>query len=132
MKKVIIVGAGGRDFHNFNVAFRDNEECEGVAFTAAQIPGIDDRVYPPALAGRLYPRGIRVVSEEKLTEPIDAAECDAVIAGTPFELGRVVKSRHPIRHVTYALVETGKPDLVDVLEPVIQRARSRQDEGVLT
>jgi predicted GTPase len=79
MKKVIIVGAGGRDFHNFNVAFRDNEDCEVVAFTAAQIPGIDDRVYPPALAGRLYPRGIRVVPEEKLTELIHETHADEVV-----------------------------------------------------
>ena len=79
MKKVIIVGAGGRDFHNFNVAFRDNEDYEVVAFTAAQIPGIDDRVYPPALAGRLYPRGIRVVPEEKLTELIHETHADEVV-----------------------------------------------------
>ena len=46
MRKLIIMGAGGRDFHNFNVAFRDDPETEIVAFTAAQIPGIDDRVYP--------------------------------------------------------------------------------------
>jgi predicted GTPase len=79
MKKVIIVGAGGRDFHNFNVAFRDDEDVEVVAFTAAQIPGIDDRVYPPALAGRRYPRGIRVAPEEKLTELINETHADEVI-----------------------------------------------------
>lgn len=79
MKKVIIVGAGGRDFHNFNVAFRENEEVEVVAFTAAQIPGIDDRIYPPALAGRLYPNGIRVVPEERLTELINETHADEVI-----------------------------------------------------
>lgn len=79
MKKVIIVGAGGRDFHNFNVAFRDHEDYEVVAFTAAQIPGIDDRIYPPALAGRLYPRGIRVASEAKLTELIQETHADEVV-----------------------------------------------------
>ena len=57
MRKVIIMGAGGRDFHNFNVAFRDDPDTEVVAFTATQIPGIDERVYPrvaggPALPGR--------------------------------------------------------------------------------
>ena len=51
MRKVIIMGAGGRDFHNFNVAFRDDPDTEVVAFTATQIPGIDERVYP-AVAGR--------------------------------------------------------------------------------
>ena len=60
MRKLIIMGAGGRDFHNFNVAFRNDRETEVVAFTAAQIPGIDDRVYPPALAGTRYPNGIPV------------------------------------------------------------------------
>ena len=79
MKKVVIVGAGGRDFHNFNVAFRDSEEFEVVGFTAAQIPGIDDRVYPPALAGRLYPKGIRVLPEEKLTELINETHADEVV-----------------------------------------------------
>ena len=60
MRKLIIMGAGGRDFHNFNVAFRDDPETEVVAFTATQIPGIDDRVYPAALAGPLYPTGIEI------------------------------------------------------------------------
>ena len=55
MRKVIIMGAGGRDFHDFNVAFRDDPDTEVVAFTATQIPGIDDRVYPASLAGPLLP-----------------------------------------------------------------------------
>ena len=59
MRKLIIMGAGGRDFHNFNVAFRNDPETEVVAFTAAQIPGIDDRGYPAALAGPLYPTASR-------------------------------------------------------------------------
>ena len=54
-KRVIIMGAAGRDFHNFNVYFRDNAQYEVVAFTATQIPDIEGRVYPAALAGRLYP-----------------------------------------------------------------------------
>jgi predicted GTPase len=58
MRKLIIMGAGGRDFHNFNVAFREDPETEAVAFTAAQIPGLDDRVYPPALAEPRYPKSI--------------------------------------------------------------------------
>ena len=79
MRKVIVMGAGGRDFHNFNVAFRDDEDVEVVAFTAAQIPGIDDRVYPPALAGRRYPRGIPVRPEEELTELIRSEGVDDVV-----------------------------------------------------
>ncbi len=65
-KKVIILGAGGRDFHNFNTVFRDDDAYEVLAFTAAQIPGIEDRRYPPELAGRLYPEGIPIVPESDL------------------------------------------------------------------
>ena len=68
MRKTIIMGAGGRDFHNFNVAFRDDPDAEVVAFTATQIPGIDDRVYPPSLAGPRYPDGIPIRPEEELTQ----------------------------------------------------------------
>lgn len=66
MKNVIIMGAAGRDFHNFNVFFRDNENYRVVAFTATQIPDIEDRKYPPVLAGRLYPKGIPIRAEEEL------------------------------------------------------------------
>ena len=59
MKKVLILGAAGRDFHNFNTYFRDNPEYKVVAFTATQIPDIEGRKYPAVLAGKLYPKGIR-------------------------------------------------------------------------
>jgi len=65
-KNIIIIGAAGRDFHNFNTYFRDNEEYNIVAFTAAQIPDIDDRKYPAGLAGSLYPEGIPIFSEDQL------------------------------------------------------------------
>jgi len=67
-KKVIIMGAAGRDFHNFNTYFRDNEEYDVVAFTAAQIPDIEGRRYPPELAGTLYPDGIPIYAEDELTK----------------------------------------------------------------
>lgn len=66
--KVIIMGAAGRDFHNFNVFFRDDAAYEVVAFTATQIPGIEGRRYPAELAGKLYPRGIPIEPEERLAE----------------------------------------------------------------
>jgi predicted GTPase len=66
IRRVVIVGAAGRDFHNFNVAFRDDPAHQVVAFTAAQIPGIAGRRYPPALAGPLYPQGIPIVDEAEL------------------------------------------------------------------
>src|SRR6267143_4988050 len=65
-RRVIILGAAGRDFHNFNVVFRDNPEYRVVAFTATQIPGIATRKYPASLAGKLYPDGIPIFPEEEL------------------------------------------------------------------
>ena len=79
VQKVVIMGAGGRDFHDFNVVFREDSETQVVAFTAAQIPGIDDRIYPPSLAGPLYPEGIPIVPEERLVELIHAEAVDSVV-----------------------------------------------------
>ncbi len=78
-KKVIIMGAAGRDFHNFNTYFRDNEEYEVVAFTATQIPNIEGRVYPAELAGKLYPNGIPIYPEEQLPELIKKYDVDEVV-----------------------------------------------------
>jgi len=69
-EKIVIIGAAGRDFHNFNCVFRDDEKYEVVAFTAAQIPDIDGRRYPAALAGRLYPQGIPIHAESDLPDLI--------------------------------------------------------------
>ncbi|MFX1341883.1 MAG: cyclic 2,3-diphosphoglycerate synthase [Promethearchaeota archaeon] len=77
--RVIIMGAAGRDFHNFNVYFRDNEEYEVVAFTATQIPGIEERKYPPILAGKLYPKGIPIYLEELLPKLIREHDVEQVI-----------------------------------------------------
>ncbi|RLG39881.1 MAG: GTPase [Thermoproteota archaeon] len=78
-KKVVIMGAAGRDFHNFNVFFRDNPEYEVVAFTAAQLPGIAGRVYPPELAGPRYPNGIPILPEEELPKIIEEEKVDVVV-----------------------------------------------------
>lgn len=77
--KVIIMGAAGRDFHNFNTYFRDNKQYEVVAFTATQIPGIEKRMYPPELSGPNYPDGVPIYSEEKLTELIKEHNVDQVV-----------------------------------------------------
>ena len=69
-RRVIIVGAAGRDFHNFNSAFRGDPASLVVAFTATQIPYIDDRIYPPALAGPGYPDGIPIFPEDRLEDLI--------------------------------------------------------------
>lgn len=80
-KRVIIMGAAGRDFCLFNYNFRDREEYEVVAFTAAQIPEIEGRRYPPSLAGRLYPEGIPIHPEENLERLIRENDIDQVVFG---------------------------------------------------
>ncbi|MGQ4871704.1 MAG: hypothetical protein ACP6IT_07695, partial [Candidatus Thorarchaeota archaeon] len=87
-KKVIIMGAAGRDFHNFNVYFRGNDEYEVVAFTATQIPGIEGRTYPPELAGPNYPNGIPIYPEEELPSLIKKFNVDEVVfaySDVPYE-----------------------------------------------
>ncbi len=157
MRNIVIMGAGGRDFHDFNVVFRDDPETRVVAFTAAQIPGIAGRTYPPSLAGPSYPDGIPILPEEELPAivrehhvdevvfaysdlsheevmhqtaeleaTIEAADCDVVVAGTPIDLRRVVRTGHPVRQARYELREVGSPTLADVLAPVVQRARAAQ------
>ncbi|MCI4434844.1 MAG: GTPase [Thermoplasmata archaeon] len=79
MRKVIIMGAAGRDFHNFNVFFRDNRDYKVVAFTATQIPNIENRKYPKELAGSLYPEGIPIYPEEELPELIKKFNVDEVV-----------------------------------------------------
>ena len=77
--RVIIMGAAGRDFHNFNTFFRDREGYEVVAFTATQIPNIEGRVYPAELAGRLYPEGIPIHPESDLESLLEKYQVDQVV-----------------------------------------------------
>ncbi len=78
-RRVLIMGAAGRDFHNFNVVYRDDRGVEVVAFTATQIPFIDDRTYPTSLAGERYPNGIPIQHESELTQLIKEQQIDDVI-----------------------------------------------------
>ncbi len=131
-KRIVIMGAAGRDFHDFNVAYRANPSVEVVAFTAAQIPGIADRRYPPELAGALYPEGIPIVAEDRLEALIRDWRVDAVVfaysdvshetvmhvasrvlaAGADFELlgpGRtMLRSRRPLIAVCAVRTGSGK------------------------
>ncbi|MCL6495497.1 MAG: cyclic 2,3-diphosphoglycerate synthase [Ignavibacterium sp.] len=87
-KNVLIMGAAGRDFHNFNVFYRNNPDYNVVAFTATQIPNIEGRVYPKQLAGKLYPNGIKIYEESKLEELIKKLKVDEVVfsySDVPFE-----------------------------------------------
>jgi predicted GTPase len=77
--RVLIAGAAGRDFHNFNLVYRDRPEYEVVAFTATQIPNIDGRRYPPELAGSLYPDGIPILPESALEQLVREHEIDSVV-----------------------------------------------------
>ena len=78
-RRVLIMGAAGRDFHNFNTVYRDDQRYEVVAFTATQIPFINDRLYPPELAGSRYPSGIQIHDESELTELIRDLRVDDVV-----------------------------------------------------
>jgi predicted GTPase len=78
-RRVLIMGAAGRDFHNFNVVYRDDQATDVVAFTATQIPFINDRIYPAELAGSRYPDGIRIVDESELTRLIHDERVDDVV-----------------------------------------------------
>jgi len=79
VKRVVIMGAAGRDFHNFNTVFRDNEDYCVIAFTAAQIPDIEDRRYPGVLAGALYPAGVPIYAEDDLADIIEGEHIDVVV-----------------------------------------------------
>lgn len=78
-RRVLIMGAAGRDFHNFNVTYREDPRVNVVAFAATQIPFIDDRTYPSSLAGERYPHGIQIHDESMLTALIKEQEIDDVI-----------------------------------------------------
>jgi predicted GTPase len=133
-KRILILGAAGRDFHNFNVMYRDDPDVEVVAFTATQIPNIDDRRYPAALAGPLYTDGIPIVSEVELERLIAAYAVDTAVfsysdvthehvmhmaartvaAGASFELlgsETMIDSRLPVVAVTAVRTGSGKSPL---------------------
>ena len=131
-QRVIIMGAAGRDFHNFNVHFRDDPQYEVVAFTATQIPDIAGRMYPPELAGRLYPDGIQIEHEDELERLIREKKADLVVfaysdvtnqhvmersalvnaAGADFLLmgtgSTMIKSKRPLVSVTAVRTGAGK------------------------
>jgi len=133
-KRLLILGAAGRDFHDFNVLYRDNPDVEVVAFTATQIPNIDDRRYPPILSGVRYPDGIPIVPETELERLIDTYTIDSVVfaysdvphehvmhlaaravaAGATFELPgaeTMIPSNLPVVAVTAARTGAGKSPL---------------------
>ena len=96
-KTVVIMGAAGRDFHVFNCCYRDNTDFNVVAFTATQIPHIDDRRYPASLAGSLYPDGIPIRPEEELEDLLKDEDIDEVVfAYSDVSLGYVDERRQKV------------------------------------
>ena len=94
--KTLIMGAAGRDFHNFNVFFRDNKDYQVVAFTATQIPNIEGRRYPAELAGSLYPEGIPIYPESDLLDLIKKHQVEQVIIH--INILRIIKIQTYGRH----------------------------------
>lgn len=120
-RRVVIVGAAGRDFHNFNIVHRDDPTVEVVAFTAAQITGIDDRRYPPLLAGRLYPEGIPIAKEAELEGLCRAYSVDEVVfaySDVPHEHVMHIASRALAAGADFALLGP-KRTMLQSSSPVI-------------
>lgn len=144
VRKVVILGAAGRDFHNFNVVFRDDPEYRVVAFTATQIPDIEGRTYPAELAGKLYPDGIPIVDESELTDLIRREEADVAVfaysdvpheqvmhlgsrcvaAGADFWLqsarSTMVRSSRPVIAVTAVRTGVGKSQTTRYLSRILR------------
>lgn len=120
-KKIIIMGAAGRDFHNFNTLYRDNDEVEVVAFTATQIPDIDGRKYPKALAGKLYPKGIPIYEEAKLLDLIKKHNIDEVVfsySDVPYQYVMEKAAYVNAAGASFTLVG-GEPTMIKSTKPVV-------------
>jgi predicted GTPase len=120
-KNIIIIGAAGRDFHNFNTFLRDREEYHVVAFTAAQIPDIDDRKYPAGLAGKLYPKGIPIYSEDRLPELIvelKVSTCIFSYSDLPYEKVMAIGAIVNAAGANFALLGTNDT-MIKSIKPVI-------------
>ncbi|MEJ5245556.1 MAG: cyclic 2,3-diphosphoglycerate synthase [Bacteroidota bacterium] len=120
-QRVIIIGAAGRDFHNFNTMYRDNEMYEVVAFTAAQIPDIDGRKYPASLAGKLYPNGIPIFDEadlEKLIKEYNVDECVLSYSDLPYDKVMHIGSRVMAAGAKFSMMGS-YPTMIKSTKPVI-------------
>lgn len=131
VQRVLIIGAAGRDFHNFNVHFRDNPDYEVIAFTAAQIPNISDRRYPSELAGGRYPDGISIEPEDDLERLIVEHDIDLVV----FAYSDV--SHDHVMHLGSRVLATGadyallgpKHTMLDTAVPVVAICAARTGSG---
>ena len=130
-KKVIIIGAAGRDFHNFNTYYRGNENYDVVAFTAAQIPDIDGRKYPAELAGDLYPDGIPIYAEEELPKLIKELKVDdCVFAYSDVTYNKVMSMSAIVNVAGANFILLGPEDtMVKSTKPVIAVVATRTGCG---
>jgi predicted GTPase len=129
--KTIILGAAGRDFHDFNVLYRDNKQYEVVAFTATQIPNIDGRRYPASLAGKLYPKGIPILDESELPALIREHQVDEVVFAYSDVTYDYVMSRSAIANAAgahFKLLGAG-PTMIKSTKPVISVCAVRTGSG---
>jgi len=120
-KNVIIIGAAGRDFHNFNTYYRDNADYNVVAFTAAQIPDIDGRKYPAQLAGKLYPKGIPIYAQDqlpKLIKDLKAEDCVFSYSDVPYNVVMNISALVNACGANFVLLGPGKT-MIKSTKPVI-------------
>ncbi len=130
-KKIIIMGAAGRDFHNFNTLYRDNDSVEVVAFTATQIPDIDDRKYPASLAGKLYPKGIPIYEEAKLLDLIKKHGVEEVVfsySDVPYQYV-MEKAAYVMSAGARFAMEGGDPTMIKSSKPVVAVCAVRTGSG---
>jgi predicted GTPase len=129
--RTLIMGAAGRDFHNFNVFFRTNTDYDVAAFTATQIPNIEGRKYPPELAGSNYPEGIPIYPESELTQLIDDLEIEQVVfaySDVPHEYVMHKASQVLAAGADFQLMGPGKTDLKST-KPVVAVCAVRTGSG---
>ena len=129
--RTIIQGAAGRDFHNFNMIYRDNPAYEVVAFTATQIPDIAGRKYPPKLAGKLYPKGIPIFPESELLQLIAALKVEEVVfsySDVPYEYVMHWAARVTAMGASFRFLG-GAPTMLKSKKPVIAVGAVRTGAG---
>ncbi len=129
--RVIIMGAAGRDFHNFNVYFRDNPDYQVIAFTATQIPNIEGRTYPASLAGSGYPQGIPIYPESQLTDLIEKQQINQVVfaySDVTHEYVMHIASRVLVAGADFRLMGLGST-MIQSSKPVVSVCAARTGSG---
>jgi predicted GTPase len=130
-EKVLIMGAGGKDFHIFNLLFKDKRDFNVVAFTAAQIPGIDSRIFPAQIAGKLYPKGIPIFPESEMPAIIRKEKVDRVIFAYSDVSYEYLKKREEIAREAGAKFSTPSPleTMIEANKPVVAVCAVRTGAG---